>query len=497
MSLTINNSTRISGLASGLETDTIVEGLLAQYQQKLDRQSQKTTKLEWTAEAYRGINTLIKNFREQYLSALSATNMMTGTAYSDFKVNMLTENGAVSITASPYAVAGEYTIESIDQLAAAASIESREVFTGAKYDSETTLSKLELANKFEFDENGELSFSVNGKTFTFNKDTTVSEMMRQVNNSGAGVTMRFSTLKKGFSLTGDKTGSQSEIKIVNLKGNAFSAEDGALGISEGVYNGKDAICTIEGMPVTQSTNSFSYDGITYNLTAESDTPIKFSVEQDYEKTVDSIVKFVDAYNELVEALQSKVSEKVYTKYTPLTDAQRKEMKEDEIANWEKYAKSGTLHNDSYVTSLLSELRGAFYANTEGLSKSLYDIGLTTGTWQEGAKIKVDKEKLLESLKEDPQTVKQIFVQTADEGGYSEKGLMLRISDALLTYTKNSTDIALDSLEDRITESKDAVTSLTQKMEDKETDLWKKFSVMEAALSKLNSLSSWLASLFES
>ena len=264
MSLTINNSTRISGLASGLETDTIVEGLLAQYQQKLDKQSQTTTKLEWTAEAYRGVNTLIKNFREQYLSALSSTNMMTGAAYSDFKVNMLTANGAVSIAASPYAIAGEYTIESIEQLAAAANIESKEVFAGVKYSGETTLAGLELANKFEFDENGEISF-------TFGKDTTIAEMMRQVNNAGVGVTMRFSSLKKGFSLTADKTGSQSKIKIVNLKGNAFSTDDSALGIAEGVYKGQDAICTIEGMTVTQSANSFSFDGITYSLTKKPRT----------------------------------------------------------------------------------------------------------------------------------------------------------------------------------------------------------------------------------
>ncbi len=108
---------------------------------------------------------------------------------------------------------------------------------------------------------------------------------------------------------------------------------------------------------------------------------------------------------------------------------------------------------------------------------------------------MDRDKLVASLKEDPQTVKQIFVQTAGEGGYSEKGLMIRVSDFLLTYTKNSTDIALDSLEDRITQSKDTVKSLTEKMEDKEKNLWKKFSTMESALSRLNSLSSWLSSLF--
>ncbi|MGI6192248.1 MAG: flagellar filament capping protein FliD [Christensenellales bacterium] len=500
MALTINNSNKITGLASGLETDTIIEGLMKQYQLKVDKQAQKTIKLEWTADAYREINNLIKNFRSEYLSVLSSNNMMTTSAYSNFTVSMLTTNGAVSVSASSSAVAGEYTIQSIDQLATAAAVESREVFVGAKYDSETKLSELQLENMLQFEEveneDGEiekvLSFSINGKTFTFNEDTTIGEMMRKVNSSGAGVTMRFSSLKKGFSLTTDKTGSDSQINIVNLKGNAFSTADSAFGIAEGLYTGQDAICTIEGMTVTQSTNSFTFDGITYNLTAESDTPIKFRVDQDYEKTADNIVKFIDAYNELIDKLQGKLSEKVYRNYAPLTDAQKKEMKEDEIKKWEEYAKSGTLHNDPYIRTLLTELRSAFLSKPEGVNKSLYDIGISTKSWSEGAKIKVDRDKLITALKEDPESVKQLFASTDTEGG---PGLMVRVSNSLLNYTKNTTDIALDSLDDRITKAKEVSKSLTAKMEQKEKDLWRKYSEMESALARLNGIYGWISTLF--
>lgn len=105
---------------------------------------------------------------------------------------------------------------------------------------------------------------------------------------------------------------------------------------------------------------------------------------------------------------------------------------------------------------------------------------------------MNREKLVAALKEDPETVKQLFVQTGQEG---EAGLMIRISDSLLAYTKSSTDIALDSLEDRISQSKNAVKTLTQRMEEKEKDLWKKYSAMEAALSRLNGLYNWLSTLF--
>ena len=476
---------------------------MSTYQAKLDKQAQKTTKLEWTAEAYRKINTLIKNFRTKYLSVLSDKNMMSEGSYSDMQVEMLTATDAVSITASSSAIAGMMTINSIEQLATAAKPSSTGVFTGTSYSSDTALSELSLINGFVFDENDELSFSINGQTFTFTKDTTIAEMMRGVNSSDAGVTMRYSGLTKGFSITSDTTGSESEIKIVNITGNAFSSEDSALGISEGTYTGQDAICTINGITVTQPSNSFSYDGITYTLIDEytpdpedeSSTPIRFSISQDYQSTVDSIVAFVDAYNELVGALQSKVKEDIYYDYDPLTDAQKEEMTEEEIEQWEEKARSGVLHNDSFISSLLTTVRSAFYTQVEGTGMNLSNIGLTTGTYSDGAKITVDEDKLLAAMKADPETVKSMFVQTSSDDRFSEEGLMVRISDALLDYTKQTTNVALDNLESQISASESREGELEDRMKEKEETLWAKFSAMEAALSQLNSMSSWLSTLF--
>jgi flagellar hook-associated protein 2 len=499
MALTINKSLRLSGLSSGLDTDTIVKGLMSGYQLKLDQQSQKTTKLQWTADAYREINTLIKSFREKHLSVLSSMNMMSEAAYSSYTVNMLTTTDAASVSVSSSAQPCTVTINSITQLAEAANLSSVNAFTGTTYLSDATLDTLELANPFEFDENDELAFSINGQTFTFTKDTTIAAMVKQINASDLGVTMRYSTLSRGFSLTSDTTGSASTIAIVNLKGNAFAAENSALGIAEQTKTGKDAICTINDIPVTQSANSFTYDGITYTLnnTSPADTPIKFSVSQDYQSTVDSIASFIDAYNQLVDSLQSKLSEKVYSSYAPLTDTQKEEMTEKEIEKWEGYAKSGMLHNDSYISSLLTTFRSAFYTQVEGTGMRLSDIGLTTGTYSDGAKITVDKGKLLSALKENPQNIKDIFTEAPTDGDFSDKGLMVRISDALLTYTKQTTDIALDSLETRISDSEDRKDQISDRLEEKEAALWTKFSAMESALAQLNGMSNWLSTLFSS
>ena len=498
MSFSVDSSNRVTGFASGLDTDEIIKGMMGTYQARLDKQGQQTARLEWKADAYREVNTLIKNFREKYMSMLSDAKMLSSTSYRSMTAAFTNPTSAVSISASSSAVAGSYTINEITELATAPKISSKDAFTGTSYSSDTTLENLALANAFTFDASDELSFSINGETFTFSKDTTIGDMMRTVNDSDAGVTMRYSSLTKGFSLSSDTTGSASVINIVNISGNAFAAVDSALGISEGIdiYTGQDAECVIEGMPVTQSSNTFTFDGITYTLTDESPaTPIEFTVEQDYQSTVDRIMGFVDAYNELVDTLQTKIQEDVYYDYPPLTDSQREEMDDSEIEKWEEKAMSGALYNDTYISSLLTTMRGAFYATVDGTGMNLADIGLTTGSYKNGAKIEVDEEKLLNAVKSDPETVRNMFVQNSETDSFSEKGLIVRLSDSLLNYTEQATDIALDSLERKISDSEDKVETLERYMMEKEESLWAKFSEMEAALSRLNSMSNWLSSLF--
>jgi len=72
----------------------------------VDKQKQTTTKLEWKANALREINTLMKNFRSEYLSVLSpASNMLSASAYNIYTATLLTPTSAVSISAGSSAVA--------------------------------------------------------------------------------------------------------------------------------------------------------------------------------------------------------------------------------------------------------------------------------------------------------------------------------------------------------------------------------------------------------
>lgn len=500
------NSLRISGLSSGLDTESLVKSMLTTMQSKVNRQSQTTTKLEWKADALRDINSKIRAFREANMSVLnSANNMLSASAYNAFSVTMTTSTTAVSVSAGSSANTGTVTINSITQLASAASVNSTQAFKGDSINTSTKLSELQLTNALEF-EDDEISFSINGKDFTFNKDNTLADMMSQINASGAGVKMSYSSLTKGFTIASKSTGSASEVTIVNVKGNAFAVAQGegeeavapAFGIEAGTKKGEDAKLKINGIDVVRSSNSFSIDGITYTLNDKSTSEIKFTVAQDVESTLNKIVSFIGSYNDLVKSLQDKVGEKVYRAFDPLTDEQRDALSEDDIKKWEEKAKSGLLRNDSVVSGLLSAMRSAFYTAVEGTGLSPSQIGLTTGGYADGGKITVDKDKLRAALQNNPDAVTNMFTakstSTDKKQAFKETGLMGRLSTALLNYTSSVTSDTLSGLEKQISDSKDLGESLLDKMSVKEESLYKRFTAMEAALSSLNSQSNWLSSM---
>lgn len=491
---------RLTGMSSGLDTDSIVKSLLEVDQLKVDKQFRLTKKLEWTGNAYRAVNTTIKNFRTQYMSVLnSASNMYSASTYKAYSVNMETSTSAVSITAGSTATEGPMTINKITQLAEAAKASGTQMNIGGTVNS--TL--LEAFGEDIFDENGNISFSINGEEFTFGSDTTVYSMMNTVNsNSAAGVTMSYSSLKKAFTISGKTTGADNTVEIENISGSAFAqaADDAAFKIAEGTYTGKNAKLQIEGVDVERPSNSFTIDGITYSLKSQS-SAINFSVARNTDAVFDKIVAFVNAYNTLIEDLQSKLDEEVYSDYEPLTDTERENLSESQQDKWDEKSKSGLLRNDSGIRGLLQTMRNAFYQTVADTGKSASSIGLKTGSYATTGKIVIDEDKLREAINSNPDEVAKLFtnVSTATDSSTktAESGLVTRLSNALNIYVSNSVDNTLASNAKALSEANDRLDDLEDWLANNEEKYWSKFSAMESAMSKLNSQSSWLGSLLGS
>ena len=62
------NSNILSGLASGLDTESMIEGLVQSYQQKITGLNQDRTTLQWKQEAYQSISDKLVDFSRKYMS---------------------------------------------------------------------------------------------------------------------------------------------------------------------------------------------------------------------------------------------------------------------------------------------------------------------------------------------------------------------------------------------------------------------------------------------
>lgn len=362
-------------------------------------------------------------------------------------------------------------------------------------------------------ENRYVEFSVNGESFRFEDDTLLSSMISTVNAKSAstGVTMSYSSLTKGFTFTARDTGADSKIELANVSGKVFgeNATDlGAFGIQEKEYTGNNALVTfyddqLGEIEVSQNSNNFSIDGITYNLKQVYngiDGNINFTVERDIEPVFEKIKGFIDGYNALIDELQTAYNQRPNRTYDPLTEDEKSQLTEKEAEKWEGMAKEGLLYRDSYISSLLSTMRSAFYDSVDGVGRSAADIGLQTTAYDytSGGKITIDEDKLRSALMSNPEQVKDIFtkVSTNEDGSYNykESGLVTRISTAMNNYVSNVTDIALSSNTRQLNSATSKLEQLEEWLLEREDYYWTKFSAMETALASLNSQSSWLSGM---
>ena len=84
------NRNVISGLASGMDTESMIENAVSGYKTKISTLQQKRTKVEWQQEVYRSIIGKMSSFSDKYTSYASSTNLLSSGFF----------NQAVKVTAT-------------------------------------------------------------------------------------------------------------------------------------------------------------------------------------------------------------------------------------------------------------------------------------------------------------------------------------------------------------------------------------------------------------
>lgn len=510
MSTTVDTSTyasRLTGLFSDLDTDAIVKSLCSTQQAKIDKQSQKKTTYEWYEEALNNVVDKVKEFQNTYCSALGTSSMLKSDTYYQYSVESDSSSKAVSLSTNSSALEGSYTVKVIQLAKNASKASSGKVSadgTEISASNTATLAQLSLKNSLQFDYSGNISFAINGKEFTFSKDTTLQSMINTINtDSDANVTMKYSRLTDTFTITADSGGDDSSVAITNLSGNAFG-ENSAFMISEGaVRNGCNSIAEINGVTVTKDSNEYSIDGVTFTLNAVTEDTdeetLTFSVKRDYSATVDAISSFVDAFNALISSLTELTGAKDYSgDYPPLTEAQEEEMTEKQIEAWNEKAKNGVLSNNPELNSLVSSLKNAFFSAAGGTGKSATSVGISGGSYYstDSGRIFIDKDKLTAALEKNPEEVISMFTNGSVSASSSDQGVIYKMRSTVTSYL-DSVKTTIDTTGEKIDDIEDDIDGLTVKLDKLAERYYQKFSQMETALSTLNAQSSYISQLFSS
>ena len=213
------NKNYVSGLASGMDTESIVQSLLMGTQTKIDKQSGLKQQLEWKQDIYRDLITKINTFSDKYFSYYGSgqTNLMSQSLFKT--MTGVSSSGAIKISSVSSNAVSSMNISEIKQLATACSVRSSGTVTGEPKGKEADLSALA---------EGENSFSITldgvNRTITFTKGATEQDTIDNINqalyrNFGTSVGMKLadSTAEDGSSI--------KVMKLVKLDGNGAATNE--------------------------------------------------------------------------------------------------------------------------------------------------------------------------------------------------------------------------------------------------------------------------------
>lgn len=109
----------ISGLASGMDTEGMIENAISAYKNKISSLGQQRTKLSWQQEAYRDIISKMAGFSSKYTSYTSATNLMSSSFFNQ-AVRTVTNGANASKVSASGRGTSDVSINAVKQLATAA-----------------------------------------------------------------------------------------------------------------------------------------------------------------------------------------------------------------------------------------------------------------------------------------------------------------------------------------------------------------------------------------
>lgn len=451
------------GLASGLDTNAIIDAILAVEGRAVSRLESRKALENQKIDLIGTFEGLVDKLRSKVKDLQTASN---------FYAHTLTvgEEGVANFTLSGSAATGSHTLEVLSLASA-----SRFAFDGAA-DADTT----QLGA-------GTVSFTYDGVAYDVtvaSGSDTLNGIAAAINDSDADVTA---------SVVNAGTESSPSYQLV-LAGNSTGADFAITGLSSSIAGltnpteltpASNAEVLVDGLNVQRSSNLFGdvIQGVSFTVNRVTDAPVTFGVELDPDGIRENVKGFVDAYNEVARFIDKQNT------YSSEGGA------------------GGPLFGDSVLSGVSGRLRGTIFAGGlgEALPEAFRSLGLMGIDLQSDGTLSIDSSTFEERLTEDLDAFAQFFIAADDTAttGVDESGIFVRIEDALkgiLDRFDGPGDRSYEGLIDarrsasrrQIKGFDDEIDRLERRLETLRETLTAKFASLEQVLSGLQSQQAYLS-----
>jgi flagellar hook-associated protein 2 len=456
----------VGGLASGLDTNTIIDQLMAIERQPLVRLQQRELVEQARQNALRDVQTRLQNLKT------AADALRAATIWNSTQTVASSDPTKVDVSRFAGAAAGAYDL-TISQLARAHQITQGSALQSA---SASDVLHIQLGSGSAID-------------VAIASGDSLQTIADKINGT-TDIPVYASVVNSKLVLTGKATGAANTISVTS---------DGTLAGDLGfatTLTAQDAQYTLDGVAGTSASNTIKDAIVGLSLTLKSKTTSAVTITvgapgADNDAIESKVQGFVDQWNSTIDFIRSKLDERKVA--NPTTNDDRVK---------------GVLAHDPGLESLLSTLRAAVADVVSGRPSDaslLSQVGVSTGAATGSSttnpdaiegKLTLDTSKLDAMLENRLSDVKALFTNLT--GSYASEGLSQRI-DRILDPQVNAVNGVLGSRissEDSILKLfKDQEDSINVRLDLREQQLRAQFTAMETALSQLQSLNASVAGQF--
>ncbi|HKG03939.1 MAG TPA: flagellar filament capping protein FliD [Conexibacter sp.] len=446
----------IGGLASGLDTNAIVDQLM-----QIERLPR--TRLDQKASLITARQSVLADFQSRLRAVESAAQGLRSIGLWSQAQTASTSDAtrlSAAIVSGSGAGVGGYQVE-VSQLANAA---------------QRTYSFVSPASAG--------TITIDGHDTAVAAGASLSDVVSAINSDARATVYAAATDRGTLVLSARTTGDTGTGFIALTDGTGSLTEQTGK-----AKQGRDAQFTVDGVAGSSSSNEVTnaIAGVRLSLRGVTTVsgPITVTVGAPTVNTdavKDKLRAFVDVYNSTVDAIRAKLDERSVK--DPKTTEQQQ---------------AGMLNGDTALTAVLSQMRQMIYSSVRGLPdgmSSLADLGVSTGSASAtisrdalAGKLEINSRTLDAALASNATGVRDLLAGSSNAGGWA-RGFE-RIVHGFDT-TGGTIDVRITGADAELKRLQQNMADMDQRLALKEQAFRAQFAAMESALAQSQAQGSWLS-----